>query len=50
MKINSKVQTHCNLLGPLDRGVFRGGAIGAKRPPGPVKSTDFRGFSCHNGC
>ena len=32
------------------RGVFRGGAMGAKPPPGQVKSIDFRGFSGPNGC
>ena len=32
------------------RGVFKGGAMGAKSPPGPSKSIDFRGFSGHNGC
>jgi hypothetical protein len=31
------------------RGVFRGGAIGLSPFPGPVKSIDFREFSCPNG-
>ena len=30
------------------RGVFRGG-YGAKPPPGPVKSMDFRGFQAPTG-
>ena len=29
---------------------IQGGAMGAKPPPGPVKSIDFRGFSGPNGC
>ena len=32
------------------RGVFMGGVRGAKPPPGPVQSIDFRGFSGPNGC
>ena len=32
------------------RGVFRWGAIGDEPPPGPVKSIDFKGCSCPNGC
>ena len=27
-----------------------GGYWGYAHPPGPVKSIDFRGFSCPNGC
>ena len=29
---------------------YSGGGYGAKPPPGPVKSFDFRGFSGPNGC
>ena len=29
---------------------IQGGGIGAKPPPGPMKSIDFRGFSWPNGC
>ena len=29
---------------------IQGGLLGLSPPPGPVKSIDFRGFSCPNGC
>ena len=36
---------NCEAKKRLFSEAYSGGAIGAKPPPGPVKSIDFRGFS-----
>ena len=47
VKMGQNIPLFCEEI----RGVAGGGgAIGAKPPPGPVKSIDFRGVSCPNGC
>ena len=45
------IVTHCRYKFHiiLFRGVVRGGAMGAKPPPGPVKSMDFSRFSDPKG-
>ena len=40
--VKSELKT---IVNRYPKGVFRGGAMGAKPPPGPVKSINFRWFS-----
>ena len=45
--VKSELKT---IVNRYPKGVFRGGAMGAKPPPGTVKSINFRWFSGPNGC